>query len=121
MVPYSKGLSESFRNICVKAGEHVHFRGANTAKELLVVPKNKDNIIQKGGVIYRYRCDQPGCTMEYRREVDRNFGERYKEHIRPPLLSSVTSKPLDITSHWTTAQQWAGNHRASLESSKKQC
>ena len=36
-------------------GEHrgvqVHFKGANTVKELLVAPEDKDNIIQKGEVI----------------------------------------------------------------------
>ena len=64
VIPYSKGLSKSFRNICGKAGVQIHFEGANTVKELLVIPKNKDNIIQKGEVIYRYRCDQSGCNME---------------------------------------------------------
>ena len=62
--PYSKGLSESFRNICGKAGVQVHFKGVNTVKELLVAPKDKDSIIQTWSVIYRYRCDQPECTME---------------------------------------------------------
>ena len=69
---------------CSKAGVQAHFKGANTAKELLVAPKDKDNIIQKGEVIYMYRCDQPSCNMEYIEETGRCFGERYKEHLRPP-------------------------------------
>ena len=76
VVPYSKGLSESFRNICGNAGVQVHFKGANTVKELLLAPKDKDNIIQKGEVLYRYRCDQPGCNMEYIGEIGRSFVEK---------------------------------------------
>ena len=45
VVTYSKGLSESFRNICGKEGVQVYFKGANTVKEHLVTPKDKDNII----------------------------------------------------------------------------
>ena len=87
MVLYSKGLSESFKNICGKARVQVHFKGANTVKQLLVVPKDKDSIYNEGGVIYRYKCDQPGCTMEYIGDTGRNFSKKYKEHLRPPSLT----------------------------------
>ena len=87
VVPYSKGLSESFRNVCSIAGVQVHFKGANTVKELLIAPRDKDNIIQKGEVIYRYRLDQPSCNMEYIGETGISFGERCKEHLR--ALSSI--------------------------------
>ena len=87
VVPYSKGISESFGNICGKAGAQVQCKGPNTVKKLLVASRDKDSICKKG-VIYRYRYDQPGCTMEYIGETGRNFGERYKEHLRapPPIL-----------------------------------
>ena len=86
MVPYSKGLSESFRNMCGKAGVEVHFKGANTVKELLIAAEDKDSIYDKGGVIYRYRCDQPRCTLKYIDETGRNFGKRNKVHFRAPSL-----------------------------------
>ena len=84
MVPYSKGLSERFRNICGKVGVQVHFKGTNTVKELLVALKDRDNICNRGGIIYKYRCDQPGCTMEYIGQICRNFGDRHKEHLKAP-------------------------------------
>ena len=41
----------------LKAGVQVHFKGNNMIKDILVTPKDKDNINTKGGVIYRYKCD----------------------------------------------------------------
>ena len=46
-VPYSKGLSESFRNMCMKVGVQVHFMGANTVKELLVAPRTRTAFITR--------------------------------------------------------------------------
>ena len=51
--PYTKGLSESFKNICGKMGAQVHFKGGNTIKNLIVVPKERDVIKQKSWVIHR--------------------------------------------------------------------
>ena len=73
VVPHSKDLSESFKHVCVKAGVQVHFKGNNTIKDLLVAPKDRDSITNKGGVIYRYKCDHPGCTIQYICETGRNF------------------------------------------------
>ena len=73
VVLHSKGLSESFKKIFGKAGVQVHFKGANTVKEVLIAPKDKDSINHKEEVIYRYRCDQPGCNMEYIAETSRTF------------------------------------------------
>ena len=39
-VTYTKGLSESFKNICKKHGIQVYFRGDKTIKDLLVAPKD---------------------------------------------------------------------------------
>ena len=102
VVPYSKGLSESFRNICGKAGVQVHFKGANTVKELLVAPKDKNNIIQKGEVTYRYRCNLAAKWNVWGKQADvlvndtRNIlgsplssliipDNRTQYHIRQPL------------------------------------
>ena len=51
-----KGIIESLRNICSKHGIQVHFKGGRTIKDLMVAPKDRDTIIQKGWVIYRYKC-----------------------------------------------------------------
>ena len=84
MVPYSKGLSKIFKNICGKGGVKVHFKDNNIVKDLLQAPKDRDSIVNKGGVIYRYNCNHPGCTVEYIGETGRNFGDRYKQHLRTP-------------------------------------
>ena len=31
-----------------------------------------------------YKCDYPGCTVEYISETGRTFGDRYKENLRIP-------------------------------------
>ena len=65
VVPYMKGLSESCKNICWKHGIEMYFKGGNTIKELLAHSKDKDNILQKNGVIYRYKCGRVDCEEEY--------------------------------------------------------
>ena len=84
VVPYMKGLSESCRNICRKHGIEMFFKGANTIRELLVHPKDKDNILKKSGVIYRYKCGRVGCEDEYIGESGRTFAERFREYIKSP-------------------------------------
>ena len=54
VVPYVKGMNESYKNICRKHGIERHFKGGSTIKDLLVHPKDKDTILKKSGVIYRY-------------------------------------------------------------------
>ena len=72
----TKGLSESFKNICGKMGIQVHFKGGNTIKNLLVSPKGKDNITQKNGLIYRYDCDRLECDEKHIEESARTIGEK---------------------------------------------
>ena len=43
-----------------------------------------DSITSKGGVIYRYKCGHPGCTMMYISETGKNFRESNREHLRAP-------------------------------------
>ena len=52
------------KNICGKMGVQVDFKGNNTTRDLLVVPKDRDNIVNKGGVIYRYKCGHLRSTVE---------------------------------------------------------
>ena len=61
VVPYMKGLSERCKNICRKHDIEMFFKEANTISELLVHQKDKDNILKKSGVSYRYKWG----TWEY--------------------------------------------------------
>ena len=62
----------------------MYFKGGSAIKDLLVHPKDKDNILQKSGVIYRYRCWRVDCNEEYIGESGRTFDERFREHMRTP-------------------------------------
>ena len=61
-----------------------HIGEYSTIRDLLVHPKDKDTILQKSGVIYRYSCGRVDCEDEYIGESDRTFGERFREHMRAP-------------------------------------
>ena len=65
VVPYHQGLSESFKRTCKKCGIQVHCKGGHTIKKLLMAPKDKDHILNKSGVIYRYMCHRVECDEEY--------------------------------------------------------
>ena len=82
MVLYTKGLSESLKNICGKMGIHIHFKRANTIRCLLVPPKDKDSITQKNGIIYRYKWNGLDCDKEYIGKSTRTFRERLKAYFR---------------------------------------
>ena len=84
MVPYSQRIGESLKNICKKHGVDVHFKGGQTLKNILVSPKDKDNITIKSSVIHQYTCGMIDCDEEYIGESGRTFGERYKEHLKAP-------------------------------------
>ena len=47
-----------------------------------MTPKDRDNITQKGGVIYTYKCSRLECDVEYIGEPARIFREILKEHLR---------------------------------------
>ena len=79
VVPYTKGLSKSLKKVCNKHGVQAYFRG-NTIRSLLVAPKDKDAILKKSGVIYRYRSDRVEWDEEYIGESSRTFGEGFKKH-----------------------------------------
>ena len=74
----------------------MYFKGDNTIKELLVHPKDRDNILQKSGVIYRYKCSRVDCEDEYTGESGRTFAERFREHMRAP---SPIHDHFNITGH----------------------
>ena len=41
-----------------------------------MAPKDMHNITNKGAVIYRYKSDHTGCTVEYTGETGGTFGDR---------------------------------------------
>ena len=84
MVPYYSGLSESIKNTGRKFGVEVCFMGGSTIENLLMSPKDKDPIQKQSAAIYRYQCDRVECDEEYIGESSRTFGERFKEHLKPP-------------------------------------
>ena len=49
VVLYTKGLSERFKNICGSIGAQVHFKGHNTIRNVLVVPKTGIRSFRKVG------------------------------------------------------------------------
>ena len=62
----------------------MYFKGGNTIKELIVHPKDKDNILQKSGVIYRYKYGRVDCEEECIQESGITFAERFREYMRVP-------------------------------------
>ena len=95
VLPYMKRLSESCKNIYSKHGIEIYFKGGNTIKDLLVCLKDRDNILQKSGVIYRYKCGRVDWIWTYR-ESGRTFAERFREHMRAP---SPIHDHFNITGH----------------------
>ena len=75
-----------------------------------MAPKDKDLITQKSGVIYRYKCDRVECDDEYIGESARTFGERFKEHLKPPPLS-LTITPSQVMTPQLTTSVWWGERR----------
>ena len=84
VVPYTKGLCESYKSICNKYGVQAYFRGGNTLKNLLMFPKDKEEMRKKSNIIYWYRCGKTECNEEYIGESARTFEERFKEHLKAP-------------------------------------
>ena len=81
LLPVSNMASSGLRKMF---GVQVHFNGGQTIKNFLMTPKDKDPILKKSGVIYRYKCDREGCEEEYIRESARTFADRFKEHQKAP-------------------------------------
>ena len=80
-----RGLNESVKNICGQIGILVYFKGRNTIRSPLVAPKDRHNITQQRGLVYRYNYDRLECYEEYIGEHARTFWERLKEDLRAPF------------------------------------
>ena len=84
VVPHMQGMQDSCKNICRKHWVNTYLKGGNTIKDLLVHPKDRDTILQKSEVIYRFRCGRVNCEEEYIDESGRTLAERFREHTKAP-------------------------------------
>ena len=82
VVPYTKGLCESYKTICSKYGVQVYFKGGNTLKNLLMFPKDKESITKHSNIIYWYKYGRTECDDEYTGESARTFEERYRDYLK---------------------------------------
>ena len=93
--------------------DYIIHKGGHIIKDLLVAPKDKDPLLKKSGVIYRYKCDRVDCDEEYIGESARNFKERYMEHLKapPPYMTITTS--LVMMSQLTIFPYWGERTKTS--------
>ena len=75
-------------------GIEVYFKGGNTIKNLLVVPKDKDTITQKSGLLYRCKCAEVSVRRITLGSLQGPLGKRLKEHLRalPPFYNHANIK-----------------------------
>ena len=100
----SKGWVKAWK--CMqKNGAQVYCKGGNTIKSFLMTPKDKDPIMKKSGILYRYKCSRVECDDEYIGESPRTFGERFREHLKAP---SPICDHFNITGHSTTIDSGEG-------------
>ena len=104
VVPYTRGLIESFKNLFKKYGIQVYLKGVRTIKELLVAPNDKDHISRKSGIIYRHMCGRLEFDEKDMGESSRTFGERFREHLRAP---SPIFDHFNIAGHNTTLDNFS--------------
>ena len=103
-VPYHQGLSEDFKRTCKKYDIEVYLKGGPTIRNLLMTPKDKDPILKRSGVIYRFKCNRVECDEEYIGESARNFGERFKEHQKAP---SPIHDHINISGHTVSIEDFS--------------
>ena len=96
-------MSKSCKNICRKHGIEMYFKGGNTIKNLLIHPKDKDTILQKSAVIYRYKCGRVDCEEEYTGES--------AEHLQKGLENMRDPSPIhdhnNITGHELSLEKFS--------------
>jgi hypothetical protein len=79
-MPYVSGVTEALSRKIRKLGVTVHPKPMNTIRSKLVAPKDKTDIMDKSGVIYKIQCKD--CSESYVGETERNLRHRIKEHRR---------------------------------------
>ena len=69
-----------------------------------MAPKDKDPILKRSGVIYRFKCGRVDCDHEYIGESARNFEDRFKEHLKSP---SPIHDLINISGHSVTIDNFS--------------
>ena len=89
----------------------VHFKGGNTLKNLLMVPKDKEAITKQSNIIYWFKCGKTEYDDKYIGESSRTFKDRYKEDVKAssPILNIKIL--LATQQQWKTSKQYAGKDR----------
>ena len=120
VIPYTKGLAESLKNICGMYGIQTYIKGNTTIKQLLMKPKDQDPKERKSGVIYSFQCNHMACDEEYIRETARALCERCKEHLKQP---SPIHAHIQHTGHNTTESSFniIGREGQGLARTIKEC
>ena len=100
-VTYHEGLSETFKNLCRRYGIEVHFKSGKTIEDELVAPKDKGQITNKSGVIYRYKCDMLECEEEYigrqLEHLERGLKNTLSLHLLYMTTATSLVTPLQLT------------------------
>jgi hypothetical protein len=78
VIPYVKGLSEALDRVYRKYGIQSAMKPHMTLRKLLVHPKDKYELKDNSGVVYRIPCR--GCDQAYIGETARKLGYRVEEH-----------------------------------------
>ena len=87
VIPYTKGLAESFKHTCGKYGTQVHFKGNTTIEQVLMKPKDQDPKEKKGMVIYSFQCNHIACNEEYIGKQQEPLVKDARNTPNNPLLS----------------------------------
>ena len=76
VIPYTRGVGKSIKNICRKYGIQTHFKGNRTIKNILVKPIDKDPLEIKGGATYWYQCGEAHMQWGvHRRDIQDLWGK----------------------------------------------
>ena len=103
VIPYTRGIAESFKNICGKYGIQVYFKGNTTIKQILMKPKDQEPKDKKSGVIYSLQCGDIACGKVHIGETSRTLGEKCREHLKQPSPIHVH---IQQTGHTTTSSNF---------------
>lgn len=77
-LPFVRGVTEPISRRIRKAGVCVHAKPHRTIRSMLVAPKDKDDTLDKCGVVYNLSCQD--CGAQYIGETERPLRRRIKEH-----------------------------------------
>ena len=100
VMPDSKGSTKHLVKTCRSLQIQFHFKGSNIIWYLLGVPKIKDSILQKSGVIYRYKCTQVDCEEEYIKGIRKDLWRKAKRTPKGPLLHLPTQQGHRTSNQW---------------------